>query len=67
MKEPLLDVTYRLLDACELTYREIAAGAGVDINWVAKFKQRAIAEPGVMKVQAVYDFLRTGKKRSNAA
>lgn len=55
--EKLLDRTYRLLDACNLTYREIAAGARVDINWLAKFKQRAIDEPGVTKVQSVHDFL----------
>jgi hypothetical protein len=55
--EPLLDRTYRLLDATDLTYRQVAAGADVDMNWLAKFKQRAIAEPGVGKVQRVHDFL----------
>lgn len=63
MKEPLLDLTYRMLDESDLKYREIAIGAGVDFNWLIKFKFRRIAEPGVGKVQAVYDFLRTGKKR----
>jgi hypothetical protein len=62
-KEPLLDETYRMLDESELKYREIAAGAGVDFNWFLKFKFRQIAEPGVKKVQAVCDFLRSGKKR----
>lgn len=55
--ESLLTRTYQLLDACDLTYAEIASGSGVDINWLAKFKQRAIGEPGVMKVQGVHDFL----------
>lgn len=60
-EESLLDEAYRLLDGSELKYREIAAGAGVDFNWLVKFKQRSIREPGVSKVQAVCDFLR-GKK-----
>jgi hypothetical protein len=58
-RQNLLELTYQLLDESQLKYREIAAGAGVDINWLAKFKQRAIGEPGVTKVQAVYDFLRS--------
>lgn len=62
-KEPLLDAAYRMLDESKLKYREIAAGAGVDFNWLVKFKQRDIKEPGVSKVQAVYDFLRSGKRR----
>lgn len=55
--ESLLDRTYRLLDHTDLTYRQIAAGAAVDMNWLAKLKQRAISEPGVGKVQRVHDFL----------
>jgi hypothetical protein len=57
MNEPLLDKTYRLLDETDLTYRQIASGAAVDMNWLAKLKQRAITEPGVGKVQRVHDFL----------
>lgn len=55
--DSLLDRTYTLLDATDLTYRQIAGGAAVDMNWLAKFKQRAIPEPGVGKVQRVHDFL----------
>ena len=57
LTQNLLERTYQLLDASTLTYAEIADGAGVDINWLAKFKQRAIGEPGVSKVQGVHDFL----------
>lgn len=53
----LLQRTYELIDGTALTYREIAAGAGVDVNWFAKFKQKRIRSPGVPKVQAVHDFL----------
>lgn len=55
--ETLLARTYRLLDSLNVSYREIAEGAQVDKNWVAKFVQRAIEEPGVTKVQKVHDFL----------
>jgi hypothetical protein len=55
--EPLLDRTYHLLAGTKLTYQQIAVGASVDINWLAKFKQRRIDEPGINKVQAVHDFL----------
>lgn len=55
--EPLLDRTYKLLDVTKLTYEEIATGAGVKFDWLAKFKQRCIVEPGVSKVQLVHDFL----------
>lgn len=55
--EPLLERTYRLLESTNLTYQQIAAGAEVDVHWLAKFKQRRIEEPGVNKVQAVHDFL----------
>lgn len=53
----LLEQTYDLLDASDLTYPEIASGASVDVNWLSKFKQRAIGEPGVGKVQRLHDFL----------
>lgn len=72
MTENLLERTYQLLDSSDLTYSEIADGAGVDINWLAKFKQRAIGEPGISKVQGVHDFLselapRKSKRRGQAA
>lgn len=54
----LLERTYKLIDSTKLTRREIASGAGVDINWYSKFKRRCIDSPGIDKVQAVYDFLR---------
>lgn len=61
--ESLLARTYRLLEQAKaespeiVSYPEIAKGAGVNENWVAKFVQRNIAEPGVTKVQRVHDFL----------
>jgi len=63
--QTLLERTYQLLDACDLTYAEVSEGAGVDVNWLAKFKQRAIGEPGVSKVQSVHDFLETQEPRKS--
>jgi len=53
----LLQRTYDLMEASKLRQREIAAGAGVKLDWFRKFMQRRIPEPGVTKVQAVHDFL----------
>jgi len=55
--EPLLARTLRLLEETDLTYRQIAGGAAVDMEWLAKFKQGRIDEPGINKVQRVHDFL----------
>lgn len=55
--EPLLNRTLRLIEESNLTYRQIAEGASVDMNWLAKLRQGAIEEPGVHKVQRVHDFL----------
>lgn len=59
----LLERTYELLDGSGLTQREVAEGAGVGIDWLAKFAQRRIPSPGVQKVQAVHDFLLKRLKR----
>jgi transcriptional regulator with XRE-family HTH domain len=55
--EPLLDKTTQLLADSKLTAQQIAVGAEVDINWLAKLKQGRIKEPGVSKIQRVHDFL----------
>lgn len=55
--ETLLARTIRLLNESGLTYRQVASGAAVDMEWLAKFKQNRIREPGVNKVQRVHDFL----------
>ena len=67
LAEPLLARTYRLLDIVDVSYGEIAAGAQVDKNWVAKFVTRSIDEPGVNKVQRVHDFLAARAAEQNVA
>ena len=62
----LLERTYALLNAAasasytdgRLTRREIAEKSGVDYNWLQKFAQYRIDDPGVRKVQRVHDYLR---------
>lgn len=55
----LLESTYEQLKARDraLTLRRIAEGAGVDYEWLAKFSQNRINDPGVQKVEAVHKFL----------
>ena len=56
--DTLLARTYRLLDATNLTYRQISEGARVNRHWLEKFKQRVVSErAGVGDVQRVHDFL----------
>jgi transcriptional regulator with XRE-family HTH domain len=55
--EPLLNRTKALLTCTKYTYEQIASGAGVKTDWLAKFAQGHIVEPGVSKVQRVHDFL----------
>lgn len=66
MDEPLLDQTYRLLDASNLTIREIADGAEVNFHWLGKFKQRAFDDPGVTRVERLHRYL-TGQASEPAA
>jgi len=55
----LLQRTYELIEKSELSQRQIAAGAGVKRDWLAKLIQGRIRSPGTPKVQSVYNFLRS--------
>lgn len=63
----LLDETYQLIDSTPETYREIAAGAEVDFNWLIKFGSRSIGSPGVLLVQRVHDYLAKGRKSAKTS
>lgn len=52
-----LEATKMRLKLREGTLREVAAGAGVDYEWLAKFSQGVIVDPGVTKVEKVYRYL----------
>jgi len=60
----LLDRTYELLRERrqDLTLREISDGAGVKYDWLNKFAQQQIPNPGVIFVQALHDFLSAKQK-----
>lgn len=44
-----------------ITYDVIAEECGVTVRWLQQFTSGNIADPGVAKVEAVYEFV-TGKK-----
>lgn len=52
----LLDATKERLASRQETLQEVADGAGVGYQWLAKFSQNRIADPSVNKVQAVHDY-----------
>ena len=56
-RKTLLEATKMRLAAQKLPLREVAAGSGVGYEWLAKFSQGRIGDPGVRKVQALHDFL----------
>ena len=49
--------TRRLLDSCKLSRKEISTESGVGFEWLNKFAQDQIPNPGVIHVQKLYDFL----------
>lgn len=46
-----------MLLATDLTYREVAEGAGVGFEWLNKFSRRQIRQPGLDKIEPLHDFL----------
>jgi hypothetical protein len=53
----LLDDTKRLLEAREDTFKVLAAETGLGFEWLSKLSQGRIPNPGVRKVQCLYDYL----------
>lgn len=55
----LLTKTRALLDACDLSLRDIANGAGppVTYEWLKKFAGDYQSDPTVTRVQTLHDFL----------
>lgn len=53
----LLPKTRELLANCDRPLKEIADGAGVGLEWLKKFRQRAEHDFGVKRVQALHDYL----------
>lgn len=53
----LLAATRKLLTGSDETLPEIARGAGVGYEWLKKFANGAIPNPGVNAVQSLHDYL----------
>ena len=53
----LLDETLKLIKQCELPRRELARQSGVGYEWLCKIDQGRIKDPGVKRVQTLYNFL----------
>ena len=53
----LLDTTKRLMGERSISLKALADEAEVDYEWLSKFSQGRINDPGVRKVQAVHDAL----------
>lgn len=71
MERPLLQKTQELLENCELGLTEIANMSGLGYEWLKKFKAKQIPDPGVARVETLYNFLAgrqsTGSKKKPVA
>ena len=54
----LLEETLKLIDETAHSRREICEMSGVDIEWLNKVAQRRILDPGVNRLQKVYNALK---------
>lgn len=57
MKSKTARHAFKLVNKSGLTRQQIADGAGVDINWLDKFKQGRINDPSAWRVEALVGFL----------
>lgn len=53
-----LSTTTDMLRSTSIPLAEIAASAKVELRWLYKFKDGYFHDPGVTKVQRIYEFLR---------
>ena len=60
----LYDETMTLLQQAPKTRREIAKGAGVGLEWLTKFAQGRIPDPGIRRVEKLRAYL---SQEKNAA
>ena len=60
----LYDETMALLQQATETRREIAAGADVGLDWLTKFAQGRIQDPGIRRVEKLRAYL--SKEKSAA-
>lgn len=65
----MLQETYRLLSQARTTktLREISEASGVNFHWLGKFAQQAYAEPSVVKVERLHQYLSAISSDAKAA
>lgn len=57
-QQSLYERTLALLEGRgELTYEEIAEGAGIGIHWLHKFVRRATPNASAWRIEAVHNYL----------
>jgi len=49
--------TLKLLKNSNISMEEISQGTGIKLRWLYYFRNEQLGEPGVDKVQAIYDYL----------
>ena len=59
--KPMLETVRDALDATRGNWREIARESGMSYSTLCKIAQRVIPNPGVLGVQALYDYFRRTK------
>lgn len=61
--ETLLEKTRRLLDEAprHVEYQTMAESIGVSKSWLSMFKDGKIANPGIVTIQNLHDYLSTLK------
>ena len=55
----IYEETYRLLQALDPSVSQLIEGTGLKERWLRKFINREFSDPGVNKVQKLYNYLRT--------
>ena len=59
MLKTLHETTLELIEGSDLTYTQIATGAGVRERWLYALAAGRFKDPGVNKMERVYRFLST--------
>jgi hypothetical protein len=60
-----LSTTTDMLRSTSIPLAEVATSAKVELRWLYKFKDGSFRDPGVTKVQRIYDFLNKKQGATN--
>lgn len=62
----MLSSTLEALANRDESLRQIAAGAGVKYDWLSKFWNRKISDPGYIRLKRVHDYLLSRQSKEAA-